>query len=246
MKHRSQHFFKSIPFGISVLLCCFWLQITIAQTSTERVFDEDFKERYNNEKFNYEGREVVRYTRTGNGEFEEFENKKTEIDEVNNEEEFTGDVPRFQFLNWIFVIALILAVIYLVYILINEGGTSLFSSKKNTEITTHEEISVENIEQTDIESLIASAEKNGDYRLAIRFYHILVLKRLSLKSFIKLEEDKTNEEYFYEVKQQAFSNDFKFTSYLYDYIWYGEFPINLRQYQTAKKNFVQLIKKVAS
>lgn len=245
MRHSSQ-LFSTVTRIVTFVLCCFWLQVSDAQNEPKRVFDEDFKERYNNEKFNYEGKEVVRYTRRGSGEFEEFENKKTEIDEENNEEEFTGDVPRFQFLNWIFVIALILAVIYLAYILINEGGTSLFSSKKNTEITTHEDFSVENIEQTDIESLITSAEKNGDYRLAIRFYHILVLKRLSLKNFIKLEEDKTNEEYFYEVKQQGFSNDFKFTSYLYDYIWYGEFPINLKQYQTAKENFVQLIKKVAS
>lgn len=245
MKHRSHHYIKSNPLGILVLLCCFWLQVASAQTPPKRVFDEEFKERYDNEKFNYEGREVVRYTRRGSGEFEEFENKKTEIDEENNQKELTGDVPRFQYLNWIFVMALILAVIYLVYILINEGGTSLFSSKKNTEIITHEDFSVENIEQTDIESLIISAEKNGEYRLAIRFYHILVLKQLSLNSFITLEEDKTNEEYFYEVKKQPFSSDFKFTSYLYDYIWYGEFPINLRQYQTAKENFVQLIKKVS-
>ncbi|MEZ4875355.1 MAG: hypothetical protein R2793_07885, partial [Flavobacteriaceae bacterium] len=176
---------------------------------------------------------------------EDFEDRNTQVEEENNQEELTASGGSVPFLDWIFIGALIAAVVYLVYIFMNEGGTGLFSTKKNESITKEEELTVQNIEQTDIDRLIAGAEKDGNYRLAIRYYHMLVLKTLSLKNFIKLEEDKTNEEYFAEIRAQHFSKGFAYTTYLYDYIWYGEFPIDLRQYQLAKGNFVQLIKKVA-
>jgi len=245
MQLRRLSFLKVFLFQLTLVICFFSAENTLSQSTKERLFDEDFKERYDNDNFNYEGKEVVKYKRKGSGNYEDFDTETPTIKEENNEKEITGDVTGFKYLNWIFVIALVLAVIYLTYILINEGGGSIFKSKKNTEIGAHEEISVDNIEDTDIEGLIKSAEKEGNYRLAIRYYHLLVLKWLSTKKLIILEEDKTNEEYFYEVKKQSFSNDFKFTSYLYDYIWYGEFPINVKQYHTAKENFVQLIKKVS-
>ncbi|MEZ4779095.1 MAG: hypothetical protein R2786_06895 [Flavobacteriaceae bacterium] len=246
MQHKSSYFFSRSGVWLSLFLCLFWLSMMEAQTKTERVFDDDFKERYQSDKFNYEGKEVVRYTTRGSGNYEDYENKNTEIEEEDNQQEVAGDVSGLGFLNWIFVLALIVAVGYLVSILLNEGGTGIFSSKKNTSITTHEEITLQNIEETDMEGLIRAAEKEGNLRLAIRYFHLWVLKSLSQKNLIQLEEDKTNEEYFYELRQRPFSSDFKFTSYLYDYIWYGEFPINQKQYQKAKGNFVELIKKVSS
>ncbi|MCB0456496.1 MAG: hypothetical protein R2776_07985 [Flavobacteriaceae bacterium] len=246
MQHKVAYLFSRFGFWIGLFPFLFMLQTTKAQVKTERVFDEDFKERYQSDKFNYEGKEVARYTQRGSGKYEDYENKNTEIEEEDNQKEVVGDVPGFGFLNWIFVLALIAAVVYLISILLNEGSTGIFSSKKNTVIATPEEITLQNIEETDMEGLIQAAEKEGNLRLAIRYFHLWVLKSLSQKNLIQLEEDKTNEEYFYELKQRPFSSDFKFTSYLYDYIWYGEFPITQRQYQKAKGNFVALIKKVSS
>ncbi|MEZ4858201.1 MAG: hypothetical protein R2781_05265 [Flavobacteriaceae bacterium] len=228
-----------------VILCTlFCFEIASAQASNPRLFDAHFKERYASDTYNYEGKEVIRNSKKGSGNYVDFENTKTKVEEENNQKEFTGEIWGTTLLNWIFIIVLALAVVYLVYSIINEGGNRLFTTQKNTAILPQEELTVQNLQQTDIEGLIAFAEKNEDFRLAIRFYHMLVLKKLSLKNFIKLEEDKTNEEYFHEIKQQSFSSDFKFTSYLYDYIWYGEFPINKWQYQKAKDTFTNLLKKV--
>lgn len=245
MRHKFSSFFTTIRFLTLFIWCLFWLQTTVAQTKTDRVFDEDFKERYQSEKYNYEGKETVRYTREGSGKYEKYEDKKTTIEEVDNKEELSGGIGGLGFLNWIFVFALIVAVVYLVSILLNEGGTGIFRSKKNTVIHAHEEITLQNIDETDMEGLINTAERERNFRLAIRYFHLWVLKTLSQKNLIKLEEDKTNEEYFFELRQRPFSSDFKFTSYLYDYIWYGEFPITVKQYQKAKGNFVELIKKVS-
>ncbi|MDC8003532.1 hypothetical protein POV27_05685 [Aureisphaera galaxeae] len=214
---------------------------------TERKFDDDFKERYSNNRFNYEGKEVVRNSRNGSGRFAEFDPEdKPKLEEQNNETVIEVDSPfSGNIIQWLLIIVLVIAVLYLIFVLLNDGGQGLFSSKRDRKINGEEELTVENIGQIDIRSLIQKAEQDGDYRLAIRYYYILVLKTLSINNFIKLEDDKTNEEYYDEIKSQPFSKGFSYTSYLYNYIWYGEFPINESQYGKAKGNFDNLIKKVA-
>ena len=209
-----------------------------AYTQSPRKFDSDFKSRYSNDKFNYEGTDVVGSTKKGSGNYEAYKNGDPEIEEDNNTEGFDFD---FSYINIIFYFALIIAIIFLAYLLINEGQPGLFNSKKSKKIDSDEAITAENIENTDINALITNAETNNDYRLAIRFYYLLVLKNMSLKKLIKFEDDKTNSEYLNELYNTPYSKDFSYGSYLYNYIWYGEFPISTEQYTRAKIHFTNLL-----
>ncbi|SHI30236.1 hypothetical protein [Algibacter luteus] len=216
--------------------------IQLVQTpDSQRTFDNDFKDRYRSEKYNYEGTKIVSETPSGSGNYEDYKNEEAKRKEQNNSDSISINLGP---LAWIFYIAIAGAVIFLVYILINEGGSNLFSSNRNKTVNNFEEITVENIKNADIITLIKNAENDDDYRLAIRYYYLLVLKTLSLKNYIKFEDDKTNNEYLIEVSDKPFSKDFQYTSYLYNYIWYGEFPINLNNYITAKTNMETLLKQV--
>ena len=206
-----------------------------------RQFDDDFKERYSGNKFIYEGKEIVNKTPSGSGNYEDYKKAEDRRKERNNSDSFSINLGP---LSWLFYLAIALAVIYLVYILLNEGGTGLFSSNGHNKLKTYEEITAENIENTDINSLIISAEKINDFRLAIRYYYLLVLKNLSLKNYIKFEDDKTNSEYLNEIDSKPFSDKFAYTSYLYNYIWYGEFPVDVEQYNKAKGHFITLLNEV--
>ncbi|NJX16449.1 hypothetical protein [Tamlana crocina] len=233
-----------IPF---VLLMCFLFQSSLALSFSEvpqniRQFDDDFKERYSGNKYNYEGHDIVGETPMGSGNYEDYKkNDKIKSKEDNNEGFLSMDLRP---ISWLFYIAIIGAVIFLAYILINEGSSGLFSRNHHRNIGKHEDITAENIEQSDIDTFILNAEKSGDYRLAIRYYYLLVLKHLSLKNYIKVEEDKTNSEYLNEIIDKPFNKNFEYTAYLYNYIWYGEFAINQQQYQTAKTHFSTLLKQV--
>lgn len=208
-----------------------------------RTFDSDFKDRYSSNKFNYEGREIVTKSESGSGNYEDYKKAENLRKEQNNSDSLSINLGP---LSWLFYTAIALAVIYLVYVLFNEGGTGLFSSNRNKTINTFEEITAENIENADIHTLIKHAENDDDYRLAIRYYYLLVLKTLSLKNHIKFEDDKTNNEYLNEVSDKSFSKDFAYTSYLYNYIWYGEFPLTSDKYNKAKNNFSSFLKQVSS
>lgn len=214
---------------------------TLQEPEQIRQFDEDFKERYTSNKYNYEGKKIVTKTQTGSGNYEDYKKAKDRRKERHDSDSFTINLGPF---SWLFYLAIAIAVVYLVYILLNEGGSSLFSSNKNKSITTYEDITAENIENADIHTLIKNAEKDNNYRLAIRYYYLLVLKTLSLKNHIKFEDDKTNNEYLNEINEKPFSTEFAYTSYLYNYIWYGEFPLNVAKYNKAKRHFSTLLKQV--
>ncbi len=208
-----------------------------------RAFDENFKSRYSSNKYNYEGKKVVSKTPSGSGDYADYKGDKEKLKqkEKNNNERISIDLGP---LGWLFYILIGLAVVYLVYILLNEGGSGLFSSKRNKSIASYDDITAENIEHADIHALIHNAEKDNNYRLAIRYYYLLVLKTLSLKNHIKFEDDKTNSEYLNEIREKPFSKRFEYISYLYNYIWYGKFVVNIDQYTKAKSNFVTLLNQV--
>ena len=207
----------------------------------KRTFDPNFKERYSGNKYNYEGTAIVTKTPSGSGNYEDYKDKNLNDKEVDDNSILSINLGP---LSWLFYIAIFAAIIYLVYILFNEGGSGLFSSKQNKKIENTFEITTENIESSDIDSLITQAEKENNYRLAIRYYYLLVLKTLSLKNHIRIEEDKTNADYLNETRSKTFSHEFEYTCYLYNYIWYGEFPLSLEKYLKAKSNFVTLLNEV--
>lgn len=169
---------------------------TLHQPQQLRQFDDDFKERYSENKYNYEGEDIVTQTPSGSGEYKDYENAEDNRKDRNDSNFLSIN---FGPLSWLFYLAIGLAVAYLVYILFNEGGTSLFSSRQHKKISHYQEITAENIETADINSLISNAEKDNNFRLAIRYYYLLILKNLSLKNYIKFEDDKTNSEYLNEV-----------------------------------------------
>ena len=217
------------------------LSLFAQEPEYNRSFDEDFKSRYEGRKYNYEGdAEVKRELTLNDGEFAEYENTTPREREENNSTfgGFTGGL-----LNWVFIIILVLAVVFVMYNIMSDGETGLFSRKKFRKIQT-KEINGSNIEETDIESLISSAEKEQDFRLAVRYYYLLVLKTLSLKNVIKYEDDKTDTDYLNEIGTQTYNNSFAKTAYLYNYVWYGEFPLNQQQYGKAKNSFENLLKTV--
>lgn len=100
----------------------------------------------------------------------------------------------------------------------------------------------ENIEQVDFDKLIKQALKDNNYRLATRYMYLKTLKVLANKKTIEWHYDKTNNDYLNEIKDSKLKALFKRISYIYDYVWYGEFPIDEDSFNKNKNDFNQLIK----
>jgi len=142
----------------------------------------------------------------------------------------------------IYVILIIIAVYIISRLFLNTNSTSFFGKKsKDLAPIAYEE---EHIEQINLDELIQNALKQSDFRLAIRYMYLKVLKDLSINNLINWHYDKTNYDYQNELKSSNLSENFGRVSYLYDHIWYGEFGLDEPEFTKAKKEFDQLSKSI--
>ncbi len=142
-----------------------------------------------------------------------------------------------------YVVIFILVVFFIVKAIINKEGKWVFGKSSDKSIIPVTDIE-SNIYEADFKSLIASAERDNNYRLAVRYYYLLLLKNLSQAGIIEYDVEKTNSDYHYEINSEALKKEFSYTSYLYNYIWYGEFDIDNNQFQKAKTAFNQFLNSV--
>ncbi len=125
---------------------------------------------------------------------------------------------------------------FIIKFLINTKG-SLFFGKKNKKLEINEEELHENIHEINFPQSIAKFENNGDYRSAVRYQFLFILKKLSDKKLILWNPEKTNKDYVAELKAAHLKNEFYNLSYIFDYVWYGEFSIDEQSYGKFKNQF---------
>jgi hypothetical protein len=69
---------------------------------------------------------------------------------------------------------------------------------------------------------------------------------MSAKQMIVWDIEKTNSDYLYEIKEQSQKEEFAYLSYLYNYIWYGEFELDEATFLKAKTAFEKTIKSLGN
>lgn len=139
-------------------------------------------------------------------------------------------------------IILLVAIYFIVRLVMNHSGRWVFQ-KKNDEISIDINNTEQLIEEADFAKLIAEYERLGDTRQSIRLHYLWLLKDLKLRAVIDWHPDKTNADYMYEIKEGELRQEFSYLSYLFNYIWYGEFSISNDEYQSAKAAFVAYMRK---
>lgn len=154
-----------------------------------------------------------------------------------------GDLAPMKANNFVETIFKILAIViigFVVYFIINylisKDGNFIFG-KKNKKLNLQNNELNENIHEIDFPKNISDAEFKKDFRSAIRYQYLFVLKKLSDKKLIEWNFEKTNKDYVNEFKNSNLKDDFKNLSYIFDYVWYGEFEIEQEGYRNFKRQF---------
>lgn len=158
-----------------------------------------------------------------------------------------------QFMNWLFgeytansilafflmllpylFIAAIAGLIIWLFIRLNPGA-SLLGDPQEPQVYFNEEEEI--IQSANISKLIEEAIATRDYRLAIRYYYLRLLKNLDRQGIIKYEYQKTNAEYLSEIKEQDLQHSVKRIIRLYNFIWYGNFSVTAEDFNTVRETF---------
>lgn len=192
---------------------------------TERSFNSNLRRKYSDRDFNYTEIPIKQQTR--------------ERSETN-----TNVGSGFSFLgsSLPFIILIVLAVIVILAILQRSNFTN-FRLKKysssDAEVLHREE---ESIDEGNFEKLVQRAIKNTDYRLATRYYYLWLIQQLTIKNYIEYNKDKTNSEYLFELKDRQMRSNFSHLSYIYSYIWYGQFTVDQMKFVSIEQKYKSFIK----
>jgi len=196
-------------------------------------FENGFQEKYTSDVYNYEGKE-----NPVPGWIENFFNWLFGDGNVNKT--FTA----YMWFERILYTLVILGVIFIIVKLVmNKEGRWIFGKRSDTYFLNNEMDSAD-LHQTNFDQLIADAINQKNYRLAIRYYYLYLLQKLADNELIGYHAEKTNADYRNELKNASIISDFTYVSYLYNYIWYGEFEVGQPEFVQAEQAFHQLFKQV--
>lgn len=204
---------------------------------TVRKFDKELKEEYSSGEFNYE-----RSQTSSQNLFSRF--LSWVLEGIQDIFGFTLSPFTIKILTYLFYFLIGAAVVFMIVRLVgNESASKLFgrTSKEKSSVT----IEDTHIEEIDFTNLILNNEKEGNYRNAIRFQYLSMLKSLSAQKLIEWDFQKTNSDYYRELQNPHLKEQFKKVSYLYDHVWYGEFTINEGSYKEAVQEFTSIKNKAA-
>ncbi|UYZ63340.1 DUF4129 domain-containing protein [Hymenobacter weizhouensis] len=80
----------------------------------------------------------------------------------------------------------------------------------------------EDLHALQLDALLAQAETERNYRLAVRLGYLQVLRQLSDTGLIRWQPDKTNHDYLFELPAGPLPEAFRELTRQFEYVWYGE------------------------
>lgn len=108
--------------------------------------------------------------------------------------------------------------------------------KRNKKLDIDVEELHENIHEIRFPETILLFETQKDYRSAVRYQFLFLLKKMNAKNLIVWNPEKTNRDYEIEIKEEL-KKQYQRWSSIFEYVWYGEFPIDEKEYNGFKKEF---------
>lgn len=140
------------------------------------------------------------------------------------------EVPQIRYAFIIIILSIV------VFLLLKTDALKLFvSNRKRAKIDYETE--KEDIRKLNIDEIISQAIKNKNFRKAVRYLYLKLLKELDNRELINWEINKTNRDYSNELKKSELKKEFKELSVYYEYVWYGDFEINQTMFENINKQF---------
>lgn len=149
----------------------------------------------------------------------------------------------YAFDHYIRYVLYAIAIAMVVWLLWRVNVGALFFKRPRRTSISHELLD-EDIHQLDFEQLIQQAIQEQNYRRAVRLHYLRTLKKLADNHIIDWQINKTNHHYQTELRQTPHATQFAQLTQLFDYVWYGEMPINPASFDQVQTQFIQFEQKI--
>lgn len=138
--------------------------------------------------------------------------------------------------EWVQILFVIGVVSFFIYRIAGMEKIGLFGRKSKAPALPYESLQ-EDIHGMNFEDAIGQAVAAHNYRLGVRLLYLRSLKHLADKELISWQIDKTNRTYVYEVTQPEIRPAFERLTSLFEYVWYGDFPVRETDFSEVKREF---------
>jgi len=199
----------------------------------EVLFEKNFKTKYTSKDFDYK-----RVNKNKQSTLSRWLSKFFE--RFSGNEKKDGKKELNIFINFLFGLLLLFAVYLIATMILEKDKFWLFRKSNKINGTQYENINP-NLIGLDFQTMIEAAVKDGNLKLAIRYHYLSLLKTLDTLNHIKYHPEKTNDEYYYEIKNKTVHSQFTYLTYIYDHVWYGEFEIDLDSFEKVDKTFTEIL-----
>ncbi len=149
--------------------------------------------------------------------------------------------PVFRQLMWLLMIILFSTAV--IWFLV-QNKMNIFGSRKAVALSPQLKAGdADSIFTANLQEAVAKAAAEGNYRLAIRFSYLHLLKLFSQNGLIHYTTGATNSKYLAGLYTKPFYKDFFYVTRSYEYAWYGEMPVSREQYESIQRDFSSLCQK---
>lgn len=143
--------------------------------------------------------------------------------------------------SFFYYLFVVLGVIFLIYLLLKVTGIDVVQVLQGQSrlITLPYTESLENIHEIDFETEMEEAIRVRNFRLAVRLLYLSCLKNLNDQNIISWQIEKTNNAYINEIPDGSRKQSFRLLTKQFEYVWYGDFPIDLDSFENIQSLFQQ-------
>ncbi len=146
----------------------------------------------------------------------------------------------FEIFIWIFSVSLIL---FAIYRLTDMERKFFFQGNRQGKPLNYSE-EQEDIHAIDFTQAIQDAIERQQFRVAIRLMYLKSIKILSDRNLIQFRPNKTNTEYTRELQSTTYAAGFEEITLVYEYAWYGEFPVERETFERLRNIFFEYEKSI--
>jgi hypothetical protein len=142
---------------------------------------------------------------------------------------------RSPLLRWSVLLGVIALVLVGVYQLVKESSFSwLLRNPKHKKQVTAEAL---RDEDTDYEEAIRKYQEEGNFRMAVRYMYLRLIRKAKENDRFQIRDSSTNAEIVRVFQSQPFGNEFSSLTKAYEYIFYGGFLPKEELYGSLKTRF---------
>lgn len=142
--------------------------------------------------------------------------------------------------NLLWIILGLIVVAAVLWFLSN-NKINIFGRGRRAVIPSDAVVNEQLMQPEDLQLAINNAVTHQNYRLAVRLHYIYLLKKMAESGQIKFKEDATNMQYLTQVYGKPYYKDFFTVTRHYEYVWYGEMPIDADAYKIVAAAFSSLL-----